>query len=411
MNYTFTIMKKELYRVFSDKKMMFSLFVLPAILVIGIYALMGQLVTGMMKDQENHVATVVIVNAPNEVRDYIENNEAITRYEVEYDNDISNVESYKDRIYTGDLDLIVEFDNSFISDLSDVNTTPDIKTYYNPSEDYSNNARSGFIAEFLNGYREQKLIDIVGSREMLAVFTIDADNEESVIQDDDKAMGKMLGSIIPYIITILLFAGAMSLGVDTFAGEKERGTMASMLIAPIKRSDIVYGKLLALMILSGLSALIYGGSMILAMPLMANMAIGGNVSADLSGIGIVIGFNPIQILMLLAVIVSLVFVYVALIALPAVFAKDVKVGSTYVMPIYMIVMISGMMTMFLGENAKLYEYAVPLYGSAIALKNIFTTDITVPAFALTIVGNLIFGMIMAYIITKAFNSEKVMFDA
>ncbi len=411
MSYTFTIMKKELYRVFSDKKLIFSLFILPAILVIGIYALMGQMVTAMLDDQENHTATVMVVNAPDEVRAYIEETTAVSKYDIEYDADTSSMDSYKDRIYTGDLDLIVYFEESFLNDISEADVVPDVKTYYNPSEDYSSNAREAFVYEFLNGYKEQKLIDIVGSKEALTVFTIDADNQESVIQDDSKAIGKMLGSIIPYIITILLFAGAMSLGVDTFAGEKERGTMASMLIAPIKRSDIVYGKLLALMILSGLSALIYGVSMILAMPLMANMTMSGSATADLSGIGALISFNPVQILMLLAVIISLVFVYVSIIALPAVFAKDVKTGSTYVMPVYMIVMMSGMLTMFLGENAKLYEYAIPLYGSAVALKNIFSTDITGVAFAIAVGGNLIFGIIMAYIITKAFNSEKVMFDA
>ena len=53
--------------------------------------------------------------------------------------------------------------------------------------------------------------------------------------------------MLPYFITILLFAGAMGLGVDMITGEKERGTMASLLVTPVKRSSIVLGKVFALM--------------------------------------------------------------------------------------------------------------------------------------------------------------------
>lgn len=422
MNYIFTIMKKELFRVFSDKKMIFSLFIMPAILVIGIYTLMGQFVVNMLNDQENHVATVVMINAPEDFKEYVSTCEVTNKYEIDYQSDKSSFDDYKDKIYSGDLDLVVEFDDSFADSIKNMDSVPDIKTYYNPSEDYSDNARSDFVDSILAGYKNEILVDRLGSNDKLTVFTVDATNDENVIQNDSKASGKLLGSFIPYLITILLFAGAMSLGIDTFAGEKERGTMASMLIAPIKRSYIVYGKLFALMILSGLSALVYGGSMIVAMPVMAGSIMGGMETEEVTSVvtdaadvasaaGLSISFNISQVVMLLVLIVSLVFVYVALIALPAVFAKDVKVGSTYVMPVYIIVMVSGMFTMFLGDNAKLYEYAIPLYGSAVALKNIFTTDITFPAFVIAVVSNLIFGGIIAFVVTRAFNSEKIMFDA
>ena len=68
MNGVKAIIAKELRRVFFDKKMVFSLFILPVILVIGVYALMGQLMTGMMEDVEEHVAVVYLQNVPEEVK-------------------------------------------------------------------------------------------------------------------------------------------------------------------------------------------------------------------------------------------------------------------------------------------------------------------------------------------------------
>ena len=79
----------------------------------------------------------------------------------------------------------------------------------------------------------------------LTVFTVNSDNPDMVIQDEEKAGGKVLGMMLPYFVTILLFAGAMGIGTDMVAGEKERGTMASLLVSPIKRSSIVLGKVFA----------------------------------------------------------------------------------------------------------------------------------------------------------------------
>ena len=58
---------------------------------------------------------------------------------------------------------------------------------------------------------------------VLNVFTVDANNSASEIYDEQRASGQMLSMLIPYIIVVLLFSGTMSLGVDTIAGEKERG--------------------------------------------------------------------------------------------------------------------------------------------------------------------------------------------
>ena len=204
------------------------------------------------------------------------------------------------------------------------------------------------------------------------------------------------------MICMLLFAGVMSFGADAFAGEKERGTLATLLVAPVKRSHIVYGKLLALMVLAALSALDYGISMLVSLPLMA-VSMGG------SGVSFHISF--LQGCLLLAIIVSLVFVYVAIIGTCAVFAKNMKEASTFLTPAYLLVIVMGMMTMFVSGDTKTSSYLVPLYGSSMALRNVLTQEISTPQALLTIGANLVIGMILAAIMSKAFDSERIMFDA
>lgn len=409
------VMRKELYRVFSDKKMIFGLFIMPAVVVVGLFLLMGVLASSMLQDIEEHESTILVYQMPESFQDYIQDfavqagagykiGESI--YHISQTEEESEMEDGKQLIYSGDLDLILAFPADFDSQVASYvegDEIPDIQTFYNPSEDYSDHARSEVLNAILEAYRKSLLEERIGDLEQLEIFTIDQDNEHSVIQNDNKAQGKLFGYMIPYMITILLFAGAMSLGADSFAGEKERGTMAALLMTPIKRSFIVYGKLFALMILSGLSALVYGGAMIFAIPLLYR-TLGSITGQDLS-------FPPEQMSMMLVLIVTLVFLYVALIALCSTFAKNMKEGSTYITPVYMIVMAIGVISMFRGEEVKNLQYLIPLYGPTMALKNVFTFDLTVIGFVLAALSNLATGALCAWLTARLFHNEKIMFNA
>lgn len=410
------VMGKELYRVFSDKKMIFGLFIMPALVVIGLFLLMGILASSMLQDIEAHEPTVLVYQAPESFQDYIRSfavQEGVgcyrigeTVYHISGTDEESEMEDGKQLIYSGDLDLILAFPEDFDAQVAayiEGGAIPDIQTFYNPSEDYSDHARSEVLSVILESYRNGLLKERIGDLKQLEIFTIDLDNEDSVIQNDNKAQGKLFGYMIPYMITILLFAGAMSLGADSFAGEKERGTMAALLMTPIKRSFIVYGKLFALMILSGLSALVYGGAMIFAIPLLYR-TLGAITGQDLS-------FPPEQMFMMLVLIVTLVFLYVALIALCSTFAKNMKEGSTYITPVYMIVMVIGVISMFRGEEVVNLQYLIPLYGPTMALKNVFTFDLTAVGFLLASLSNLATGALCAWLTAKLFHSEKIMFNA
>ncbi|WP_235899537.1 ABC transporter permease subunit [Suipraeoptans intestinalis] len=109
----------------------------------------------------------------------------------------------------------------------------------------------------LESYRQTLLVERVEDLRQLTVFEVNTDNSQMYIQDKAKATGKMAGTMLPYFVTVFLFAGAMGIGTDMIAGEKERGTMYSLLVTPIQRSSIVLGKVFSLMTISGISAIVY----------------------------------------------------------------------------------------------------------------------------------------------------------
>lgn len=395
------ILQKELRRVFQDKKLVISLFILPVVLVVGIYGLMFFLMNSADEDVEAHISKVYIVNEPQDFKQLLDNNEYSGEVNLVQNED--ELDAIKTDILNGDVDLLIVFPSDFSKAIKNYPNCaiPEVMTYYNPSEDYSATAKSNYVV-LLEQYRTLLLQERVGDLDLIKIFSVDETNTESVIQDDDKAVGKVLGVMLPYIITMMLFAGAMSIGTDMITGEKERGTMATMLLTPIKRTNIVLGKIIAMAIISTITAVMYVVSMIIAMPFIP-----AEDTELLSNIKLL----PVQYIELIIILVGAVFMYVAIVSLIAVFSRTSKEASTYMSPAYIIVIVVGLLTMLQTKEASLLEYAIPLYNISLILKNIFTRDITVLQFVIGTVTTYLYSAIMVVIMAKAFNSEKTMFNA
>ena len=405
MDGTKHIIKKELTRIFTDKKMIVSLFILPGVLIMVMYSVMGGLISNLEEDIETHVPTVYIQNAPEDFEDVIK--ELDYQANITYINSQDSIDSIKDDILIGDVELLVVFDEGFketigsYSSLGD--TIPEVRTFYNPSEDYSGVARSNFNGIVLNTYHHYLLTERFGNTEQLQVFHIDRDPEAGVIVDEGKASGKSLSMLLPFLINIMLFQGAMALGMDAITGEKERGTIASMLLSPIKRSEIVFGKMISLGMLTSLSAVIYAIAVVIGIRNLSGGAMGEIASMT---------FTPLQIIQLLVLLIALVYFYVSLVVLVATFARTQKEAGTYVTPLYIIVMLGGVLTMFSsGSERGLEFYAIPVYNAAISLQNLLVGELTMPQFGVAVGSLAILASLITVLITRAFNNEKVMFNA
>lgn len=393
-----TIYKKELARIFKDKKMIFSVFFLPVLLMVGIMALVGSLSKSEMEKIQEHKSIVYMINQPDSFAQFMEAADFnISVKDIATDAEFENA---KTKLRDGDADLIIEFPDNFdqvIASYQEGQDVPQIKTYYNPSEDYSSSAYETISTQGLEAYRQILLSQRIGDLNGIQIFKVNTDNPDMVVQDDQKASGKALGMMLPYFITILLFAGAMGLGVDMVAGEKERGTMASLLVTQVKRKSIVLGKVFALMTLSGISSVIY----IVVMGVSFPKILGGD-----SGLNFEVTVE--QIVMIGALLVAIAFLYSSIIVLISVFAKDTKEASTYITPAYMVVLVIGLMTMFTTKDAGTMEYMIPFYNTALALKGILVNEVTMAQYGITLGVTLVLGAVLTVAIAKAFESEKVM---
>lgn len=399
------ILSKELKRVFGDKKMVFSLFILPIILIAGIYGMMFFLVDRQKSSINEHVSEVFVQNMPDNFSELMSKH---TECNINVIPAGKSADTYKDKLLDGTYDLVVVFPENFYENFKNADATstlPDIKTFYNPSEDNSGEARTRFTETYLEEYKQLLLNERFGSLNYAMVFSVDADNPDMIVQDDGKATGKILGTIIPYLITILIFGGAMGLGVDTIAGEKERGTIANLLISPIKRVDIIMGKIAALAIVSVLSAGVYVISFIGSAVVLSKKSGMGEMFSRLS-----LNFTSVQIVQFVVLLLGLVLLYVGIIGFVSLMAKNIKEAQSFIMPVYIIVMFAGMITMYSGDVTS-GSYMIPVYNTSAAFKGIFERTITMNQYLTSTIITYAFAGVMVCLMAKAMNSEKIMLNA
>ncbi len=397
------IVKKELRRVFKDKKMVFGLFIFPAILIIGLYALIGQLTTSLTEDVDTHVPEVMIANVPLEVEAVMEEVGYVTMANIEYVTEEEALEA-KQKVTDEEIDLIVIFSKdfylSYLEYQTENNVSPKVELFYTTAGNYSGQARYMFEEMVLEPLETMMLEERLGSLDVLRVFDI----EKEVLDEEGTAAAEVLSMMLPYFITMMLFAGAMGLGVDAIAGEKERGTMAILLLTPVERYKIAWGKIVSLAILSSMSACVYTVAMLISLP---NMVESMSSTATSS-----YHITFMQVISLLAIMVSMVVLYVAMVGIASVYSNSLKEAQTYISPLYIVVILAGLLTMFQGgKEVSIQMFAIPLYGNALVIQKIAMNELTFLQFFISFFATNLVSIGLIAGITKAFNSEKVMFRA
>jgi len=401
-----TIIDKELKRIFSDRRMVFSVFLLPALSIFFIYNLMGILASNRINEIKEHQARVAVVRAPESFQNFWAGYEEKEKYDLSYDTQISA--ELKEMVRSGEVEAIVEFPADFSEKMTayERETTPDIHIYYNPTEDYSATANQQLQTSLLKDYQDALLQERFGDLKKIRAFTTNEDfknkPQEYEIKNEKKSSGFGIAQLLPMMLSIMLFASAMGIGVETIAGEKERGTMAALLLTPVSRNTIALGKMISLGILAIISTLTSVIALVAAFPKLA--AISGTMPTNLM-------YGMTDYLQISVILLLEVGIFVGMICLISVLSRTVKEASTYVTPAYMVVMMGAFAAMFSFGKPGLYVFAIPVAGNIFALKSALNFELTLPQLLLTCVVSLISIALLVLATAKAFKSEKIMFNA
>ena len=387
MKNIWTVMKKEFARFFRDRRLVVSLF-LPGILIYLIYSLLGSgLISNLGGVDENYVYQVYTVNMPDEFAAQFEGVSFMELHAISAE----EADSHKQAVSDQQEDLLVifpaDFEEKYAAAVAgDPTAAPTVEFFYNTVRSEGSQAYSLF-ASAISDLQQQVTPYFLP---LVTDLATDAD-----------VTGMIFSMIAPMLVLMFLFTGCMSVAPESIAGEKERGTLATMLVTPVRRSHIAAGKIIALSAISLLSGICSFLGIILSLPKLMGAA--GNLSVAVYTAG--------DYLMLLGVVLSSVLVMVALVSIVSAFAKSVKEATGMIGPLMILVMILGLSTMFSsGATGSYLWYLIPLYNSARAMNGIFSFLASPVAVLITIAVNVVVAALLAVLLAKMFDSEKIMFN-
>ena len=185
-----------------------------------------------------------------------------------------------------------------------------------------------------------------------------------------EAGGNVWGRIFPFLLVIMALTGAFYPSIDLCAGEKERGTMETLLISPASRGEIVMGKFLTVVLASMTTAILNLLSMGLTGLQLAYKVAGGS-SAAASALGpptLMAAFWMVVLLVPLSVFFSAICVALA------VLAKSMKEGQYYMTPLYMVSLPLILLTLMPGVELTPFYSMVPITGVGLLLKSLILGD-------------------------------------
>lgn len=382
-----TIFKKEWDRVIKDRRLVLMVILLPGLLIYMIYSVMGT----MINNQTEVVSDIAIVNPEEDFRNIYELTEDMSLINIK-EIDLTEVDLYKEKIDNEEWTMVIVFPEN-LSEYDGTGDKPVVQVYSNPNRLESSNVNNRFL-NYLIAYQETLSYNLHGDTTYFYI------NQGQTELDESQLMGTVLSQLMPMLIIMFLFSGAMSIGPEAIAGEKERGTIATILITPIKRRELAMGKILSLSVLSLLSAVSSFLGIILSLPKLINQA-----DANMA----IYGFN--DYLLIFLVLFSTIFVIIGIISILSAFAKSVKEAGSYITPVYILTILVSITSSFgSNQDPSIYRFLLPILNSVESLRAIMTFSPDALVFTLvTVAANIVYLTIFVAVLNKMFNSEKIMF--
>lgn len=382
------IIKKEMDKIFKFPRIIFSTIILPGLLIFGIYAFMGMSMNKEVDKQIEYRSNIYFINSPAAFDEFVNASQA----KIKVTKSQEPLADLLDKVKAGDIDAVVVFSDNFESKYF---TDEALVTIYSNLGKSNSTQADSIMQQLINAYQQ---VELKKQNIDTNIFAIASNN---TITDNEKNTGQVLAMLLPMFIMTFVFAGALAIGADAIAGEKERGTLATLLMAPIKRNEIIIGKIISTAIISILSAMSSFVGVIASFPFSKNIfQIDTNISYSFTH------YAQIFIILLVLGLLSS-----SLILIASTFAKSTKEATSYAMPLYILAILASTISMFNNELPKeVLVYFIPIYNMTLGLKGIFTFDLTGIQFLYIIGSNIIAIVLTIFLLIRMFKSEKVMFN-
>ena len=389
------IFKKELTDVLRDKRTLFFMIVIPVIVMPLIFIGSIKFQEYQSKKSDEKVLNIGLINktSDSQIRDYLLDQKGV--YLVE-DIDLDSLElGIKNDSLQGGLYI----HKNFINDIS-ANAMGKVEVYYK-SSDLMSKAKNR-INNALEIYKNE----VVSER--LSQFNVDKDLLEPLdiinkdISTKKETIGKAVGGLIPYMLVIFIFLGAMYPAIDLGAGEKERGSLETLLSSPATKFEITVGKLMVVSLAGMVSGLIS------VIGISVPFYFIGNIPDQIKSTVLEI-ISPFIIVSVIILMIPIAIFFASMLLSISFYARSFKEAQSLMGPLNIIIIVPLMLTLGPGIEIDHITALIPLINVGLLTKEILAGSAQPIYFIETLSSLLFFAAIGIRFSVYWFNKENTIF--
>jgi sodium transport system permease protein len=390
------VYRKELTEWLRDRRTLISTVLVPLlafpILMVGITAL----ATIMIGNAEKEVPRVMIVGGSDspQLLEALQKNDQIKV--------VPYADNWKDQISNKEIRAAVEIPKGFQAALAG-GTAPPVNIYF-----YRGELKSGFGADHLQkaveAYRDAVVKDRLSAKNLptsvLTPFEIKQDN----VAPPEKVGGAGVGGFIGYAVILLCMTGAMYPAIDLTAGEKERGTIETVLSSPISRLDLVVGKFLLVFSASLASAILSVTSMGTSFAILGHTHLMATANGPME-----LNLGLVSVVAVFFMALPLAFLFSAVLMTIASFAKTYKEAQSYLTPMTFLVVIPAVASVMPGVELNSKLALIPVLNTSLVCKEIITGTYHWGSILMIFCSTCVYAAAALFLAVKMFQREDVLF--
>lgn len=399
MSPVFTVYRKELKDILRDRRTIISMLVIPMVVMPMIMLLFGGVSAKLVQSALEQVPEIMLLGAEDSprIRAGLGSHKSLKLTPAAPD--------YAARISNKTLRAAVELPRDFDERLGQATETVSAKIYY-----YQGELRSGFAAEaienYLREYRDKVLTDRLATRGLPPDFARPLNTARQNVAPPEKVGGNFIGTILPYIVILLCLTGALYPALDLTAGEKERGTMETILSSPASRTQLVLGKFFVVLtasIVTALCSLLSMTTIYLVSRGLFGLAIKGKFSLGSFTVA------PGSVLAVLVLLLPLAVFFSALLLALGTFARSFKEAQSYAGPLILVAILPAAAGLLPGVEMSPGFAFIPILNLSLVSKEIFTGAFPWGYIGIVFASTCLYAGFALWIAARMFNRESVLF--
>jgi sodium transport system permease protein len=356
-----TIFRKEFTDTIRDRRTLFMMIVFPLLLVPALMIVVTNIQMSSMKNAEEKVLRVALIARANASGLVVALN---GRTDLRIIEGIP-ADSMEAMIARDSIDAAVVIAADFDAAVARM-TSGTIRLFYKSSDDFDMVKRR--LSGVIGSYEKQLVAERFAVLKMDPSIVNPVTIEEHDVASMKERIGKSVGGLVPYLFVIFCFMGAMYPAIDLAAGEKERGTMETLLTAPVSRFQILVGKF-AVVVLTGLmSAAVSIFGILVAVRQISKIP-----PEILSAVMAILDAQTV--LLVLSLLLPLTVFFAAFLLSMSIYAKSYKEAQSMISPLMIVVILPVMIGLFPGVALDPVTALIPVLNVSLATKEIIAGTI------------------------------------